>query len=201
MKHVVLIILCLFISYPLIAQEKAKQKEVGIVFGSLNNFGFSFKTGTNKSLWRFGTTFINGTSGENISQNQTSKYNSQGVGVNVGKEFRKNIASKLDLRYGADVYFSYHNTKSDYFDSLNSWTNKNKSSINDYRLRFIFGFNYNVNENILFGIEMLPYFEYSISSQETTTNSESSSVRKNKRKDFNYGLNSSSVLLSLMYKF
>ena len=105
MKKSLLIVLCLSMSYYLMAQEneKVKQKEIGLVFSNLDNFGLTYKTGTEKSLWRFTTLFISGDNIEETEDSLLSKQNKLGFGVKIGKEYRKNIAQNLELRFGADL--------------------------------------------------------------------------------------------------
>lgn len=46
MRKSLLILLCLSMSYVLMAQETVKQQEIGLVFGNPDNFGLTYKTGT-----------------------------------------------------------------------------------------------------------------------------------------------------------
>jgi len=89
MKKNVLILLTIIMSYTLMAQQK--QKEVGLVFNNLNNFGLSYKTGTNKALWRFNTMFISGyninSSSDRDSISDVNNENLFGFGISMGREF------------------------------------------------------------------------------------------------------------------
>ena len=107
MKKSLLILLCLSMSYYLIAQETVKQREIGLVFSNLDNFGLTFKIGTDKSLWRFNTLFITGNNMDNTSDSLVNKQNNMGFGVKIGKEYRKKIVANLELRFGADISFTY----------------------------------------------------------------------------------------------
>lgn len=53
MKKVIITLIALTLSTFIMAQEKAKIKEIGLTFRNLDQFGFSYKVGTEQSLWRF----------------------------------------------------------------------------------------------------------------------------------------------------
>ena len=116
MKKSLMILLCLSMSYILMAQETVKQKEIGLVFSNLDNFGLTFKSGTDKSLWRFNTLFISGNNLDNTADSLVNKQSNIGFGVKIGKEYRKDLVNNLELRFGADLSFSYNQSKSDYND-------------------------------------------------------------------------------------
>jgi hypothetical protein len=40
------------------AQEPVKQREIGLAFRNLHEFGLTFKTGNDKSLWRFNAVLV-----------------------------------------------------------------------------------------------------------------------------------------------
>ena len=75
-------IILLFLSMPclLLAQEKVKQKENGLTFSNLDNFGLTFRTGTDKSLWRFNTLFLSGNSNERTADSSLYKRTDTGIG-------------------------------------------------------------------------------------------------------------------------
>lgn len=58
MKKLFVILLCLSATLLSEAQENPKQKEAGIIFNNLDNFGLTYKIGNNKALWRFNTLFF-----------------------------------------------------------------------------------------------------------------------------------------------
>ena len=194
---------CLSLTLLLMAQEPEKQKEIGLVFSNFDNFGITYKTGTAKSLWRFRTMSI---SGGKMNQTQDSTLNKQNdfdFGFALGKEYRKEIAKKLELRYGADLSFSYSNHKYDSND-LSVRDNDGISSQTFFRPGFnlVFGLNYILNDNFVIGAEVLPSFNYttSIAKGEYYNDNNFREV-KNETLGFSYGLSSNSVLLSLAYRF
>jgi hypothetical protein len=76
-------------SYYLMAQETVKQKEIGLVFSNLDNFGLTFKTGTDKSLWRFNTLFISGSNMDNTADSLVNNQSNMGFGVKIVKSTAK----------------------------------------------------------------------------------------------------------------
>ena len=75
MRKSLLILLCLSMSYFLMAQETVKLKEIGLVSSNLDDIVITFKTGTDKALWRFNTLFMSGdkietTNGQSVMYQQ-----------------------------------------------------------------------------------------------------------------------------------
>lgn len=194
---------CFSMSLFLVAQEPEKQKEIGLVFSSFNNFGITYKTGTAKSLWRFSTLSI---SGDNMNQTQDStirKQNNFGFGIRAGKEYRKEIAKNLELRYGADLAFSFSQSKSNYDElSVRDHNGEDKESFYSPGFNLVLGLNYELNENLVFGVEILPYFAYSSTTSTSENNYDNYPLElKTEISRFRYGLSNNSVLLTLAYRF
>jgi len=203
MKKSSLILALLSISFFLMAQEPVKQKEIGLVFSNLDNFGLTFKTGTDKSLWRFNTLLISGINEVRTSDSLVDNYNRLGFGIELGKEYRKEIGEKLELRFGADVSFTYSQSKSDSDDKSvdnDDWLDEETT----YRpgVNLVFGLNYVINKNFVIGAELLPYFSYTFGTtvREHYYLNDGNEVKRD-ISGFSYGLSNSSVLLSLAYRF
>ncbi len=205
MKKSLLIVLFLSMSYYLMAQEneKEKQKEIGLVFSNLDNFGLTYKTGTEKSLWRFNTMVISGDNIEENEDNLLSTQNQLGFGVKIGKEYRKNIAENLDLRFGADLSFSYSHSENEYNDkTVNNSDRLREQSIYRPGVNLVFGFNYKLSDNFVIGAELLPHFTYTTGSRtETNYYTYQNDEVKTDISGFSYGLSNSPALLSLVYRF
>ena len=168
-----------------------------MVFNSLNYFGLTYKTGNQKSLWRFTTLVINGNYNENTANDHTDSQSRNGIGLEFGKEFRKPITDKLDFRYGADLSFSYSYRYS-------------KSSISETvahyytpGMNLVLGFNYSLSNHFIIGAELLPYFNYSIGKENLDKENSDGSITNISKtsKSISYGLSNSSAMLSLMYRF
>jgi hypothetical protein len=203
MRKSLLVLLGFSMSFFLIAQEPVKQKEIGLVFSNLDNFGLTFKTGTNKSLWRFNTLFINGNNREATADSLLSKMSSMGFGVKIGKEYRKGIVDNLEFRFGADVSFAYYQSKLEADDkTVNDYDRFNEQTVYMPGVNLVFGFNYNISDNFVLGAELLPSFSYTTgSSIEKYYYDNNGGEVKSDISGFNYGLSNSSVLLSLAYRF
>jgi len=203
MRKSLLILLCLSMSYYLMAQETVKQKEIGLVFSNLDNFGLSFKTGTNKSLWRFNTLFITGNNTDNTADSLVNKQSNMGFGVKIGKEYRKDLVDNLEFRFGADISFTYSQSKSEYDDkTVNDYDRLNKQTTYRPGVNLVFGFNYKLGDNFVIGAELLPNFSYTAgTSTEKYYNTNNGDDVKSDISGFSYGLSNTSVLLSLAYKF
>lgn len=200
MKNFTLSVLLLFATLNIsFAQEKKKRQEVGINFTSLNNFGITYKTGTAKNLWRFNILALNfnNNKGEIINQQQfIGEHYSVGAGISVGKEFRKIITKNLEFRYGFDVAFNYGWYKNINKDNNNYF--ENERTTYSPSLVGVIGANYIFSENLAFGVELLPNFNY------TTGNNRIVNGNVENKGDisaFGFNLNSNIARLSLSYRF
>lgn len=203
MKKTLLLLVCVSMAYLTMAQEPVKQKEVGVVFSSLNNFGLTYKTGTDKSLWRFTTLSLSGNDQESIGETTENTSTSMGFGVKIGKEYRNNIGEKLEFRYGADLSFSYsYNKNVDANRIANGYGSSRVEKIYSPGVNLVFGLNYLISENIILGAEILPYFTYNTG---TSIKQEIYPIIGKEIKTdisgYRYGISTSSVLLSLVYRF
>ena len=207
MRDSLLILLCLAFPFLSKAQEpvKQKQKEIGFVFSNLNNFGLTFKTGSDKALWRFNTLLASGenTISTSVSDSIDMNFNSIGFGVTVGREYRKIIATNLELRMGADLSFSYFQSKSEY-DDLSILDEDRKSESTTYQpgINLVFGFNYVIKENIVLGVELLPRINYT-STKTVEKNPHYSDQEEIKRETsgFIYGFTNQAAMLSVAFRF
>lgn len=210
MKKLFLIFITITMSSFIYAQEEqstTKHNELGLIFNDFDNFGFTYKTGTATSLWRFQSVYLNGDliSIEQIQDSINTTDNDINLMLRVGKEFRKPVTEKLELRYGLDVTFGYNNTSVKYNDiSQDDYDYEYKTSVYDPGLGLVFGFNYILNDNFLLGFELLPNVGYSIKKYKreySRAYTLSEYQIEKTTKDFDFSLSSSSVYLSVVYKF
>ena len=196
MKNVALVFICLLAPLFTMAQEQEPQKvrEVGIAFSNLDNFGFTYKTGTEKSLWRFSTLSLNGTNTKSVDDFPGLQQKTFGLRLSAGKEFRKMIVDDLYLRYGLDLVFTYSSQKIDNSRISYQETDRNYSP----GMNIVLGLNYNINEKIVLGAELLPYFTYTRSSNKKVDDNIETKSGYNKT---SYGVSNQSVLLTLAYRF
>jgi len=83
MKKSLFILTALSMSFFLMAQGQSKQKEIGLVFNNLNNFGLTFRTGTEKALWRFNTLYLSGNNMTQTADSSETKNISNGFGLKL----------------------------------------------------------------------------------------------------------------------
>ncbi|NOY38330.1 MAG: hypothetical protein GXO83_12265 [Chlorobi bacterium] len=201
MKKLILLILTISLSYYSIAQESEKLNEIGFTTLNLSNFGITYRIGNNKSVWRFNAIIINGGSSKSNEDNLDKSQNRFGAGFQVGKEHRKTISDKFELRYGLDLAFSYYKNNYIRVDQLNlNRDSKKKYLYYDPSINLVLGFNFVFTDKFLLGAEFLPYFSYStrINKEYDFTTDE---YKITKTQGASYGLSSESIRLSLIYRF
>lgn len=197
MKKLVLSFLAFTIAITIAAQEVPKIKEIGIVFSNLDNFGLSFKIGQEKTLWRINTMLISGGNMEETMDSAVSKTRSIGLMFGVGREYRKSIAKNLELRYGADLSFRYQNNKLDFNDNEN--TRLSTRTFYEPRFNLVLGFNYVTKEQLIIGVEILPYFSYTFGSMVDDLNDDDRI--ETDISGIDYGLSNTSIMVSVGYRF
>lgn len=191
-------VICVSLSYTVFAQETVKQKEIGLVFSNLNNFGLTYKTGTERSLWRFNTVLVSGGFNESTYHNLQIIQGNFGFGVNIGKEYRKPLVENIEFRYGADLSFSLSQSKNENHQITNNIYNSLKDTRYVPGFNFVLGLNFKFNDKFVLGAELLPGISYTYRSIVEIIDSYET---KRDISGFNYGLSNSSVLLSFSYRF
>jgi len=204
MKRSFMIFIAFAMPLCIIAQEKNKQNEVGIAFNSFNNFGLTYKTGTDKSLWRFSTLLLNGnhSTAESDDSLNTSR-SSIGFTIKAGREYRKEILDNFEFRIGLDLSFSYSYSKLDMDDkSIENENRMNQETRYEPGINLVLGLNYMINKNLILGAELMPYLTYySGELKEKIYYVNEGDEVKTESSGFRYGLSNTSLLLTLAYRF
>ncbi len=201
MKKLVLVFIALTMSVIVIAQEKSKQKEVGFIFSNLNNFGLTYKTGTEKSLWRFNTLIISGNNIDETADSLVNKQSQMGFGIKFGKEYRKVIVTNFEFRYGVDLSFTYSQSKYNYNDKSTADRDRvSEQTTYQPGINLVLGFNYVFKDQFVIGAELLPHFSYR-TGKSKEYNYYSDSEIESDISGFSYGISNTSALLSLSYRF
>lgn len=168
-------------------ETSGKVREAGIIFNSFNSFGITYKCGTESSLWRFQTA--------NLSMGSGTGNNRFGIGFRVGHEWRKSLADKLSLKYGADLVFDYQSTASKNDDGEVVTRERTMAP----GLGGVIGVNYICHENIVLTASLLPTL--SIASNKNSTGLNTSTTQSQTSNDVNFNLNSSAAFLTVAYRF
>ncbi len=196
-----LLIITLSLTLPLFLNAQEKQKEVGLLFSNFDNFGLTYKTGTNKSMWRFNTLILNGSNRIEITDSLETESKGFGFSIQVGHELRTNISDNLEFRYGADLSFTYNNSEYDYDDkTIDNHDQISERSVYEPGFNFVVGLNYKINDHFILGAELLPSISYKTGT-EKGKNSLDEYVLEKDISGFSYGLSNSSARLSLIYRF
>jgi hypothetical protein len=201
MKKIILGIFCLFTSFTSVAQDSPKVQELGLVFRNLDNFGVTYRVGTEKSLWRFRATTLSGRiSRSDVADTDRSSTN-HGLSVIVGREYRKALENNFEFRYGMGLGFGFQ-VENEEEEDLNNVGQK--TEIRNFRyspsLRFIVGVNYVVSEKWVFGAELLPFVSYQITDR-TVDGTNFSEPRDESISVWTYSVSNQTVSLSVLYRF
>jgi hypothetical protein len=204
MKKSLFISALLILSVIFSTQGQSKQNEVGVVFSNVNSFGLTFKTGTEKGLWRFTALSLSGNSQKNDADSSTTKNHGNGFGVKFGYEFRKTVVGNLQFRYGADLTFNFNHSKIELDDkSISQYSTTVETTTYSPGINFVLGFNYVFLNKFVVGIEALPYvaFTTGTSTDKSSTFNYTYPTQKTKTTGINYGLSNTSIMISVVYRF
>ncbi len=202
MKKIILILSCICSSFFLMAQEKTTNKEIGIAFSNLDEFGITFRIGSEKSLWRFNTILVSEVEYNYSLDEYKSTDGDFNCGLKIGREYRKSVTENLELRYGTDISFRFSNSNYEYdseTDDSNDYNRETKYYIPGVNI--VLGFNYILKNNFILGAEILPSINYYKRIDKYDYPNNNVENIKNKTSYFKYNLSNSSAVLSLVYRF
>ena len=203
MKRILCLSSLMFLSLLLFAQQLPKRKELGIATGGTNAYSLIYRTGSATELWRFRAFTMMGNATRYKEDSLHRSSSNQNIGLYVGKEFRKPISEKLEMRYGGDVSLGYsvNRVRRNDLSVFNSDYNDINRTVR-VGVNFVCGVVYHVEKNFILGAEVLPGIDLSYGrSRSTSSNINASYTAKGSTRAFGYNLGSSWVMLSAAYKF
>ena len=203
MKHSSILFSLILLSYLSYSQDTAKIKEIGITTANLNDFGITYRQGNSKSVWRFNAITSNISFSNESNSDDPNEISRTGfsLGFQAGKEWRKVIKPKFELRFGADIGFRYNTSDYERFntDSLAiAYTANDKF----YRpsINAVLGFNFVFSDNFLMGAEFQPSIYYTKSRSESyLANTQETNIRESET--FGFGFSTNAIRMSLLYRF
>lgn len=204
MKNFLILPILLFSMSITYSQDIAPQRELGIVFQNLDNFGLSFRYGSNNNYLRLNTIFLGGSSLK-VEDNRPNQYPEDidikdfGFKAAAGYEHRIPFVDKVDFRIGFDFSYAYK-------QSIESNPNSSEgfpetiTKVHSPGINMVLGFNYNFNEIFFVGCELLPGISHSKMTIEND-NGTDKPIETYKKESLDYGLSNSSVHLILGFSF
>ncbi len=204
MKKIIVAISLAIIPIMSFAQTKEKVKELSLNSRSFSAYGFSYRVGSSKGLWRLNS-FTSGLSSRRNKSERSEGFNrSYWVGFGLGREFRKPINDKFEFRYGADLTFQYSQVYSE-----NKWLgptpnfSENRQYVISPGISLVLGFNYLLTEQWIVGVEWNPSVYYDISRMQFENIAFDGVTTKEttNAKGLNYQLSNNNLLISLAYRF
>jgi hypothetical protein len=141
--------------------KKPRVQEVGLALPNLKDFsqiGLIYRIGNEKAMWRFGTLSFKGSNdGYTIVEEREVVRDQLTINFSAGREFRKKVAKKFELRMGGDLIIGYSrgaNASITYVYDEDTDELDYTRIIEDKRntctpaLGFILGFNFYLTQNI-----------------------------------------------------
>jgi len=197
MKKMIFALMAFAIIVSVSAQEKVKQQELGLGLRNLDNFALIYKFGHQKSMWRLMALHGNLSSFNYTGIDEDkSKQKSVSVGISFGKQFHSYINDDFKLIYGADLKFNYSYNK-----NIDEDQSENARYYYAPGLNAILGFNYDLNDHFVLGLELLPGFNYTYSEIKTNYDDGVMTEYVSKTNGLSFGASTSSAFLTLAYRF
>ncbi|WP_321516880.1 hypothetical protein [Marinifilum fragile] len=197
MKKIFLLMTILSVSLMTFGQEKERLKEVGLVFSDLDEFGFVYKIGHEKSMWRFNVISLNNSKGDLEREGEMDEeYKNMGFNFSLGKEYYSSLSSKFQFKYGWDVFYGFSKHKEE--DVVNNlWVSGNKleNKSKNYGVKLVLGVNYPINDHIVLGAEVTPAFSW------YKNESEINDEKIHETKGHSWEFSNNHARISLAYRF
>lgn len=201
MKKLITLLTGILIVGGLSAQEPDRQKEIGLTFRNLDNFGVTYRVGTSRAMWRFTSVALNIGNSSNGNSAVDNTFNNFGVGIGIGREYRKELMDELEFRYGVDIGFNYSFNKSE-FEYSNGEINLSETKTYTQNLNVILGINYKISDTIICGIELSPGFNYRTGTRiDQNTLSNNNLPVESDISGYGFNLSNGSSLFSMIYRF
>lgn len=184
------------------AQNTVNTKELSLLFRNVDQFGLVYKFGKENKFWQIGGMSVIGRYSSNPGLQVDESDHVLGISFMLGREFRKNIASKLNLIYGIDLNLTYFllRDESKYKPPIVDQDTDIKWIRYSPGLAFSLGANYELSQNFLFGIAMnvpsisiiFEFVEGKIGNLDTY---------KTESRTINYGISNINSSVFLSYRF
>lgn len=208
MKITLLFIIAFFTSMLIHAQDSNEKetndsrKEVTLLFRNFEDIGIGYRFGNNSSLWRISVTggAVTGETDMNDTLAYINKRSS--FSIDLGKEYRFEVAKNLSLRIGGDVFYYYrwHRQENESNADIQFI---NVNAARGYGIKIVSGLIFQATDRIHIGLELLPTF--------SNTTSERTAVRiyDNNRTEFDessssyfaFNLDNSSIRFNVGFNF
>jgi hypothetical protein len=196
-------------------KSKTKVREVGFVFQNLDSYGLTYPFGNEKTLGRLSVLNLSGggSEGDQLTYDRlgrvdgsTDKVRNFSAGLKIGFESRKRITDNFFFRSGLDIGGFYGTNKaelealqSDIYGGITA-TNADRT-IENWGASFevIVGFNYTFKQKLVFGLEVLPGFQYEATKE--TLEYESGYEQEDEIGNVQASLGLENATLSIAYRF
>lgn len=198
MKKTVMLFCLITISMLAYCQDSGGVKELGIIFKNLDSYGLNYKWGRSTSLWRLDALVGDGYRFQEENNDNDIQNSEDGLSLSLrfGKEFRKEIANRFQLRTGVLTQASYDSYNREQLGTGTGDFNYVRKTTT-FGAHFILGVVYTNANNFVFGVEILPGITYSFGHR----GNDDDMVKPNDISIWNYGFNNSIAQLSVAYQF
>lgn len=197
MKKIFLLVTLLAVTILTFGQEKEKFKEVGLSFSNLDEFGFVYKVGHEKSMWRFNVISLHNSKSDIEEKGEMGKeFKTTGFNFSLGKEYYSQLTPKFQFKYGWDVFYRFDKNKTkditvDVFTTGNKMENKSRY----YGVNLVLGVNYPINDHIVLGAEVTPALSWNKTKQELN------GEKVYEREGHGWGFSNNHARITLAYRF
>lgn len=182
-------------------QGRKRVYDIGLTFSGFTSFGVNFKTGSEKTLFRFTALVLNlhSTTIQHIEGDSlfTLEAVKQSIALNIqaGVEKRFELAKNLTLIAGIDAGFIYSSTKTPVATNLNSYQDRNIAP----EICLVGGISYQIIPHLLVSLEFIPSFYYTFTTEKEIYYNQKYSGT-NKFQTFDISASTQNIQLTLTYR-
>ena len=173
------------------------------MFSSFDNFGLTYKTGSEKTLLRLSLLFLDLQHDNQYGRQEDSidsKYQSYGAGFRVGFERRAPVFAKLDFIWGIEAGCNYNYQQQKRNESHYSYY-YNYEMVNwsvTPLVCVVLGVRYTILDHLVLGAEISPGIMYSFGKVKTTN---SNSTVEETVSSVRFNLSNGTAGLTVAYRF
>lgn len=198
MKRLGILFASLLFVLTISSQNRKSIREAGVAFTGLDRYGLIYRFGTESALWRVNIVSVRYGISDYNSISWLTNSEGRDFGVELGREYRREMLPNLSVRYGADLTYNYGKgtSNSNIIILPTTYTHQYDTEQTNLGLQFVIGMCYTI-DRIVIGAELHPKIYYKYVKAESSYDLNSS---KSKNSVFYFSLNADVVEFSLSYR-
>ena len=183
-----------------VSGQDTRIREAGFTTANLNDFGLTYRFGSQESVWRVSAVSSGFNNGKRTNDGGTTEFSNISIGTQFGKEWRKVLNEKFELRYGADLQFNSGKSKNESLNIISGEITEFISTTFRTGANAVLGFNFILAENFVLGTEFQPSLTYGQAKLEVNDPT-ATEPNVSTTESLSFGFSTDNIRLSFLYRF